>query len=130
MPTPLDTATSLALDTQSLAKLRLQAKQAPDQALKAAAQQFESLFLNMMLKSMREATPKDGMFDSDQTRMFTSMLDQQLAQNMASRGVGLADIMVKQLSHTMEMQAGKGKNVAKDAAVESGAHPPAVSPST
>ncbi|OGS97641.1 MAG: flagellar rod assembly protein/muramidase FlgJ [Gallionellales bacterium RBG_16_56_9] len=103
------TAGKLALDTQSLEQLRAQAKQSPDQALKAAAQQFESVFLNMMLKSMREATPQDGMFDSEQTRMFTGMLDQQLAQSMSSRGVGLADIMVKQLSRTMEGQPGSGE---------------------
>jgi flagellar protein FlgJ len=96
----LDTTASLALDTQSIEQLRLHAKQSPDEALKAAAQQFESVFLNMMLKSMREATPQEGMFDSEQTRMFTGMLDQQLAQSMASRGVGLADIMVKQLSRS------------------------------
>jgi flagellar protein FlgJ len=92
---------SLAADSQSLDKLRYQAKQAPDQALKAAAQQFEIVFLNMMLKSMREATPQDGMLDSEQTKMFTGMLDQQLAQDMATRGVGLADIMVKQLGRSL-----------------------------
>lgn len=97
----LDISSKLALDTQSLEQLRAQAKNSPDQALKAAAQQFESVFLNMMLKSMREATPQDGMFDSEQTRMFTGMLDQQLAQSMAGRGVGLADIMVRQLSRNM-----------------------------
>lgn len=90
---------SLAIDSQSLDKLRLQAKHTPDQAIKAAAKQFESVFLNMMLKSMRDATPQDGVFDSEQTKMFTGMLDQQLAQSMASRGIGLADVMVKQLSH-------------------------------
>jgi flagellar protein FlgJ len=106
MVNPLDTSAKLALDTQSLEQLRAQAKHSPDQALKAAAQQFESVFLNMMLKSMREATPQDGMFDSEQTRMFTGMLDQQLAQSMASRGVGLADIMVKQLRGQMTGEQG------------------------
>ena len=101
MVKPLDTSAKLALDTQSLEQLRAQAKRSPDQALKAAAQQFESVFLNMMLKSMREATPQDGMFDNEQTKMFTSMLDQQLAQSMSSRGVGLADMMVKQLKGQM-----------------------------
>ena len=92
---------SLALDSQGLDKLRLQAKQSPDKALKGAAQQFEQVFLNMMLKSMREATPQEGMFDSEQTKMFTGMLDQQLAQSMSSgHGVGLADVMVRQLSHS------------------------------
>ena len=89
---------SLAVSAQSLDKLRMQAKQSPDQALKVVAQQFETVFMNMMLKSMREATPQDGMFDSEQTKMFTGMLDQQLVQSMSSRGVGLADIMIKQLS--------------------------------
>lgn len=93
-----DISASLAASSQSLDNLRAQAKQAPDQALKAAAKQFEAVFMNMMLKSMRDATPQDGMFDSEQTKMFTGMLDQQLAQNMANRGVGLADIMVQQLS--------------------------------
>jgi len=105
MVTRLDAAANMALDAQSLGQLRLQAKQSPDQALKAAAQQFEAVFLNMMLKSMREATPQDGMFDNEQTKMFTGMLDQQLTQNMSSRGVGLADIMVKQLSHAVGGQA-------------------------
>lgn len=97
MVNSLNTQSSLAMDTQSLSQLRLQARQSPDQALKLAAQQFESVFMNMMLKSMRDATPQDGMMDSDQTRMFTGMLDQQLAQNLSGRGIGLADMMVKQL---------------------------------
>jgi flagellar protein FlgJ len=95
-----DSNATLAIDTQNLAQLRSLAKHAPDQALKAAAQQFESVFLNMMLKSMREATPQDGLFESEQTKLFTGMLDQQLAQNMSSRGVGLADILVKQLTRS------------------------------
>jgi flagellar protein FlgJ len=105
MATSLDLTGKLALDTQNLAQLRVQANKSPEQALKAAAQQFESLFLNMMLKSMREATPQDGMFDSEQTRMYTGMLDQQLSQSMASRGIGLADIMVKQLGQSAKGQA-------------------------
>jgi peptidoglycan hydrolase FlgJ len=103
MTTPGVNIGSLAIDGQSLDALRLQAKQSPDQALKLAAQQFETVFLNMMLKSMREATPQESVFDSEQTKMFTGMLDQQLAQSMASsHSVGLAEIMVKQLSHNQQ----------------------------
>lgn len=98
----------LAFDSQSLDKLKLQAKQSPDQSLKAVARQFETVFLNMMLKSMREATPQDGAFDSEQTRMFTGMLDQQLAQSMADRGVGLADIMMRQLTQHPVLSAESG----------------------
>ena len=97
-PMAANMGADLAIDTQSLGRLRAQAKQSPDQALKAAAQQFEAVFMNMMLKSMREATPQDGMMDNDQSRMFTGMLDQQLSQSLSSRGIGLADMMVKQLS--------------------------------
>ena len=102
---------SFAIDSQGLDKLRLQAKQSPDQALKAVAKQFESVFMNMMLKSMRDATPQDGVFDSEQTKMFTGMLDQQLAQSMASRGIGLADVMVRQLSHTQHSSTADHKTI-------------------
>ena len=105
MVNDLNASASLAVDTQALSQLRLQAKQAPDQALKAAAQQFESVFMNMMLKSMREATPQDGMMESDQTRLYTGMLDQQLSQSMSGKGIGLADMLVKQLSRNGQMQS-------------------------
>ena len=93
-----DLAARFALDVQGVDNLKLQARQSSPEALKSAAQQFEAVFMNMLLKSMRETTSQDGMFDNEQTRMYTSMLDQQLAQNMASRGVGLADVMVRQLT--------------------------------
>src|SRR5450631_3851125 len=110
MTIPSNEIGSLALDSQSLDKLRLQAKQSPNKALKGAAQQFEQVFLNMMLKSMREATPQENMFDNDQTKMFTGMLDQQLAQSMSSgQGVGLAEIMVRQLSHSSMNASGVPK---------------------
>lgn len=106
MVAPLDMSSSnLAIDTQSLAQLRTQAKTSPDKALKSAAQQFESVFLNMMLKSMREATSQGGMFDNEQSKLFTGMLDQQLSQSMSKKGIGLADAMVKQLSHQMGVQS-------------------------
>lgn len=94
----LNNAAPNTLDANQLGQLKAQAKRAPDEALKTAAKQFESVFLNMMLKSMRDATPQDGMMDSEQTKMFTGMLDQQLAQNMANKGIGLADMLVKQLT--------------------------------
>jgi len=93
----LDPTGRFALDARSLDTLRLQAKQNPEQALKGAAQQFEAVFLSTLLKSMRDATPQDGATDSEQTRTYTSMLDQQLAQTLSAKGIGLADVMLKQL---------------------------------
>lgn len=93
-----DITSKLAADTQGLAELRRAAKENSPEAIKTVAKQFEAVFMNMMLKSMREATPQDGMFDNEQSRLYTSMLDQQLSQNMASRGIGLADVLARQLS--------------------------------
>ncbi|SFE26524.1 flagellar assembly peptidoglycan hydrolase FlgJ [Nitrosomonas sp. Nm166] len=93
-----DTSSKLAIDAKSIDDLHLMAKQNPDQALQKAAQQFEALFMQMLLKSMREATPKDGLFDSQQTQFFTQMYDQQLAQHVSTKGIGIADMMVQQLS--------------------------------
>ena len=88
---------AMALDARGLDTLRYRAKTDPEAALKDAAKQFEVLFMNMLMKSMREATPGDSMFDSEQTRFYTTMLDQQLSEKLAGRGLGLADIMVRQL---------------------------------
>ncbi|MHB1085956.1 MAG: flagellar assembly peptidoglycan hydrolase FlgJ [Thiobacillus sp.] len=111
-----DLTSRFALDVQSVNQLKLDAKQSSPETLKAAAQQFEAVFMNMLMKSMREATPQDGMFDSEQTRMYTSMLDQQMTQRMASRGIGLAEVMVRQLSGALAVPpAGEGE--APDAAL-------------
>ncbi len=93
-----DVSGRLALDARGLDALRLQAKQNPEQALKGVSQQFEAVFLHTLLKSMRDATPQDGPMDSEQTRMYTSMLDQQMAQSLSARGIGLADVMLRQLT--------------------------------
>lgn len=95
-----DVSSKLAIDAKSIDDLNLMAKQNPDEALQKVAQQFEALFMNMLLKSMREATPKDGLFDSQQTQFFTQMHDQQLVQQISTKGIGIADMMVKQLSRT------------------------------
>jgi flagellar protein FlgJ len=95
---PINPTASLAIESQGLDQLKLQAKRDPDKALAATAKQFEAMFLGMIMKSMREATPKDGMLDSEQTKTYTAMLDQQFAQQMASRGTGLAAALTRQLS--------------------------------
>lgn len=87
-----------AFDANSLNNLKQAAQENSPEAIKGVAKQFEALFMNMMLKSMRDASPKDNPFDNETSRTFTSMLDQQLSSNLASKGLGLADILAKQLS--------------------------------
>ena len=135
--------TSLALDPRGLEKLRSDAGTSPEKAVRDASRQFETLFVNMLLKSMRDATPQDGMMDSDQTRMYTGMLDQQLSQAMSARGIGLADMMVKQLSKgsgspaaaaagvtapPLNLTAGAPRNTAPAAVTPAPAPAPAVDP--
>jgi flagellar protein FlgJ len=108
--TPADAAQALALDANSLAGLRRQAREAPEQALSKAAGQFEALFLQMVLKQMRESLPKDGPLDSDTMRTYTTLFDQQVAQQLSSRGgIGLKEAIERQL----------GKRLSGDAAAKS-----------
>jgi len=95
-----DLSSKLALDSNGLNNLRAAAKENSPEAIRETAKQFEAMFLNMMLKSMRDATPQEGMFESDQTRTYTAMLDQQLSQSLASKGMGLADVLIRQLTKT------------------------------
>lgn len=96
-----------AYDANSLNSLKNLASDNSPEALKAAAKQFEAVFLGMVLKSMRDATPQDGLMDSEQTKTFQSMLDQQLAQAMAAKGsTGLAAMIEKQLSRGQGVVAG------------------------
>jgi len=89
------------LDLKAATDSRNRAKQDETGGIKQAAQQFEGMLLQMMLKSMRDATPQDGPLDSDQTRFFTSIMDQQLAQNLSGRGaLGFAAMIEKQLGNT------------------------------
>jgi flagellar protein FlgJ len=90
--------TGAAYDAQALNGLKRDVAADPAGNLKQVAQQVEGMFVQMMLKSMRAALPQDGILSSDQTRLYTSMYDQQIAQQMSQKGLGLADMMVEQLS--------------------------------
>jgi len=93
-----DFKTGAAFDLRNLEALKLTAKRSPQQGLKAAAQQMEGLFVQMMLKSMREASFKGGLFDNPQSQMFTSMYDQQISQDIAAQGkLGFADQIARQM---------------------------------
>lgn len=95
----------VAFDAKSLDSLKLAARENSPEAIKTVAKQFESILMNMMLKSMREANPQDGPFDNEQSRMFTSMLDQQLSSNLSAKGLGLADVLVRQLTKSTQPNA-------------------------
>src|SRR5690606_18084893 len=86
-------------DFGQYAALRRSAEQDDPAALREVAGQFEALFIQSMLKNMREASLADPVFGgSDQHEMYQGMLDQQMSVEMASgRGLGLAEMLVRQL---------------------------------
>jgi Rod binding domain-containing protein len=84
------------LDFSGLGELRGQAQQNQDKALKESAQQFEGLFIQMMMKSMREASMKDEENQSSGMDTFENMFDKEISVQMAKRGaMGVADFMAK-----------------------------------
>ena len=89
-------------DFSGYSALRAKAHADDPVALRAAAQQFEALFTQMMLKSMRDASLGDDLMSSEQGEFYRDMFDQQMALSLSSgKGLGLADMLVRQ------MQAGK-----------------------
>lgn len=91
----------LAADSRSLDALRRKAGADPQAATRAAAGQFEALFMRQMLKAMRDAVPRSGMWDGPAQSTYSDMLDQQLAQNLAGRPGGLADVIARQLGRQL-----------------------------
>jgi len=86
-------------DLSGFAALRHQADTDSNAALPAVAKQFESMFTEMLLKSMREANFGDPLFESQATDSWQDMYDQQLSLNLAQhgKGLGIADMLVRQL---------------------------------
>ena len=95
-----DPAASLNIDSRSLDSLRSEASRNPKAAARQAAVQFESLFMQMVVKSMRDATPKTDPSQGGDT--FTGMLDTQLSKQFAGRPGGLADMIERQLTRHMQ----------------------------
>lgn len=86
-------------DFQGLKRLRAEAQRESPEALKEVARQFEALFIQMMVKSMREASLNEGIMDNDQSKLYQGMYDQQLSLELSKgKGLGLADTLVRQLS--------------------------------
>ena len=85
-------------DFQGLARLRASASQKSPEANEAVAKQFEALYLQMMMKSMRQASEMGGSSESDQTRFYQEMFDKQIALDLSNNGgIGLSSILEKEL---------------------------------
>lgn len=88
----------LAADVASLNSLKTLARANQGAAAKETAKQFESLMVQMMVKSMRQASLGEGIMDSQQSLFYRDMYDQQLALHLSGKGLGLAETIERQLT--------------------------------
>jgi flagellar protein FlgJ len=89
------------MKVDQLASLRGIATKDPKAAIKEAAKQFESLFMQELMKSMRKATMSSGMLDNEGTQLGTEMMDTEFAGKMSGMKGGLADAIARQLERQM-----------------------------
>lgn len=118
----MTTATTSAasyLDFSSFDEMRLKSKKDKNGALRDVATQFESIFLKMALKSMRDASLGDEMLDSDTTNTYRDMYDNQLSVSLAGKGtLGLADVLFRQLGGVAESTKQSGSSVTDALAID------------
>ncbi|MCL6414448.1 flagellar assembly peptidoglycan hydrolase FlgJ [Aestuariirhabdus sp. Z084] len=92
-------------DLNSLQNLKYSSDGESKEALEQAVKQFESLFISMMLKSMRDANAifeEDSLFNSSESNMYRDMLDGQMAIDLAENGgMGLAEVLMRQLNSSI-----------------------------
>ena len=92
---------ALAADGRALNALKVQAGQNSPEAAREAANQFESLFMREMIKSMREATMKSGLLDGAEGNLANDMYYQQLSVQMSGLPGGLTEAIQRQLTRQM-----------------------------
>jgi flagellar protein FlgJ len=97
-----DAAASLdALRDPTATALKARAASDPKAVIKAAAKQFEAMFMQQLMKSMREASMSSGMLDNGGTQLGTELLDAQYADKMTGLPGGLSDMIARQLERQM-----------------------------
>jgi flagellar protein FlgJ len=96
----------LAIDTRSLDAVRARAATDPKGAVREAALQFEALFMNELMKSMRASVPDSGMGDDAGFNLGKDMLDKQYASQLTGMKGGLSEAIMRQLERQMGMTPG------------------------
>lgn len=81
--------------------LRARAAADPRAAIKEAAKQFEAMFMQEVMKSMRQATLASGLLDNPGSQLGTEMLDTQFASQLSGQRGGLGDLIARQLERQM-----------------------------
>jgi len=86
------------LDFEGLGQLKGQARQDAKSATRETAQQFEAMFIQMMMKSMRESVVKNDLSENAPLETYQGMFDKEVSMQLAKKNsMGLADMLVKNL---------------------------------
>jgi len=86
-------------DVNALSNLKIEAREDQNKALPEVARQFESIFISMAIKSMRQASMGDSLVKSASIDTFRDMHDKQMSIELSKgKGIGLAESIVRQLS--------------------------------
>lgn len=108
--TPELASSRIYTDFSGLAKLKASARAESPEAIAAVAKEFEASFVEMMLKSLRDATSGDGLMENDGSKMYQDMFDKQIAVDISERGdFGVAKVIEAQLTKS-DPNADKNKN--------------------
>jgi flagellar protein FlgJ len=110
--------------------LKARAAGDPKAVIKAAAKQFEALFMQQLMKSMREATMSSGLMDNGGTQLGTELLDAQYANQMTGLPGGLSDMIARQLERQMTGSTGANVGAAKALPAAGAAGAPSTSGAT
>jgi flagellar protein FlgJ len=106
---PTADAASVYTDFAGFIALRGKAQQDPNAALPAVAREFEGLFLQMMLKSMRETTGADPLL-GEEGGMYTDLFDQQIALELArAKPIGLAEMLARAIGSDLALATPAGR---------------------
>lgn len=112
-----------AADASSIQALRSAAARDPKAAVRETAKQFEAIFMQQLLKSMREATMSSGMLDNSGTQLGGEMLDGEYAKKMTGLPGGLADAIARQLERQLGSGAAAALRASPDTAAPAAAMP-------
>jgi len=99
-------SSGLAVDVKSLAALKARAGADPKGAIRESAKQFETLFMNEVVKGMRASVPSSSESDTPGAAFGTEMLDQQYASKLGGMKGGLSEIIMRQLERQMGLTPG------------------------
>lgn len=101
----------LITDIAGLDRLKAKAREDQSAALGEVSRQFESLLVGMMVKSMRQASLGEGALDGRQSLFYRDIYDQQLSSHLAERGIGLAEMIERQLGGGAAARLPDGKGL-------------------